>query len=122
MAPTLESFIVVEDTLDGRRLVANPYFFMVDSQGNQLPYINEINEVYIGDEDVQTAKMVAGEVSYKAQSVNLPSGPVLLQNAEKGNYSVELRPTSRDFTELSGLGVVGTRQFHWCIALPGTRR
>ncbi|MEC8254987.1 MAG: ABC transporter substrate-binding protein, partial [SAR324 cluster bacterium] len=58
-----------------------------------LPYINEINEVYIGDEDVQTAKMVAGEVSYKAQSVNLPSGPVLLQNAEKGNYSVELRPT-----------------------------
>jgi len=93
VAPTLESFIVVEDTLDGRRLVANPYFFMVDSQGNQLPYINEINEVYIGDEDVQTAKMVAGEVSYKAQSVNLPSGPVLLQNAEKGNYSVELRPT-----------------------------
>ena len=93
MAPTLESFIVVEDTLDGRRLVANPYFFMVDSQGNQLPYINEIIEVYIGDEDVQTAKMVAGEVSYKAQSVNLPSGPVLLQNAEKGNYSLELRPT-----------------------------
>ena len=37
VAPTLESFIVVEDTLDGRRLVANPYFFMVDSQGNQLP-------------------------------------------------------------------------------------
>jgi peptide/nickel transport system substrate-binding protein len=93
VAPTLESFIVVEDTLDGRRLVANPYFFMVDSQGNQLPYINEINEVYIGDEDVQTAKMVAGEVTYKLQSVNLPSAPVLLQNAEKGNYSVELRPT-----------------------------
>ena len=71
VASTLESFIVVEDTLDGRRLVANPYFFMVDSQGNQLPYINEINEVYIGDEDVTTAKMVAGETSYKAQSVNL---------------------------------------------------
>ena len=93
VASTLESFIVVEDTLDGRRLVANPYFFMVDSQGNQLPYINEINEVYIGDEDVTTAIMVAGEASYKAQSVNLPSGPVLLQNVEKGNYSVELRPT-----------------------------
>lgn len=93
VAPTLESHILAEESLDGRRLVANPYYFMVDTQGQQLPYINEINETYIGDEDVQTAKLVAGEVTYKAQSVNLPSGPVLLQNAEKGNYSVELRPT-----------------------------
>lgn len=92
-APTLESHIVVRDTPEERHLVANPYFFQVDTAGHQLPYINEINEVYIGDQDVQTAKMIAGEVSYKTQAVNLPSAPVLLENRKKGNYDVALRPT-----------------------------
>ncbi|MBS97211.1 MAG: peptide ABC transporter substrate-binding protein [Oceanospirillaceae bacterium] len=92
-APTLESHIVVEDTLEGRRLVANPYFFQVDTAGNQLPYINEINEVYIGDEDIQSAKMIAGEIDYKTQAVNLTSAPVLLENSEQGGYDVALRPT-----------------------------
>lgn len=92
-APTLESHLVVEETLEGRRLVANPYFFQVDTAGNQLPYINEINEVFIGDEDIQTAKLIAGEVDYKAQAVNLPQAPVLLENKEKGKYEIALRPT-----------------------------
>jgi len=91
-APTLESFIVVEDDAEGRRLVANPYFFQVDTAGNQLPYINEIKEVFIGDEDIRTAKMLAGEVTYKAQSVNLPSAPVLLENRQTGGYNIALRP------------------------------
>ncbi|UTW11569.1 ABC transporter substrate-binding protein [Marinobacterium rhizophilum] len=93
IAPTLESHLVVEESLEGRRLVANPYFFQVDTAGNQLPYINEIAEVFIGDEDIQTAKLIAGEVDYKAQAVNLPQAPVLLENKDKGNYEIALRPT-----------------------------
>ncbi|WP_421869088.1 ABC transporter substrate-binding protein [Motiliproteus sp.] len=93
IAPTLESHLVVEESLEGRRLVANPYFFQVDTAGNQLPYISEIKEVYIGDEDIQTAKMIAGEVTYKAQAVNLPQAPVLLENKDQGQYEVALRPT-----------------------------
>src|SRR5690606_37547410 len=44
--PTLESHILVEESTEGRRLVANPFFYMVDTAGQQLPYINEINEIY----------------------------------------------------------------------------
>ena len=91
--PTLESYLVVEESLEKRRLVANPYFYQTDTAGNQLPYINEINEVYIGDEDIQTAKLIAGEVDYKAQAVNLPQAPVLLENKGLGKYEVYLRPT-----------------------------
>ena len=91
--PTLESFLVVEESLEGRRLVANPYFFQTDTAGNQLPYINEINEVYIGDEDIQTAKLISGEVDYKAQAVNLPQAPVLLENKGIGKYEISLRPS-----------------------------
>lgn len=93
VAPSLEAFVVVEETLEGRRLVANPYFHQVDTAGNQLPYINEINEVFIGDEDIQVAKMIAGEIDYKTQAVNLPSAPVLLENKDKGQYEIALRPT-----------------------------
>ena len=92
IAPTLESFIVVEETLERRHLVANPYFFQVDTAGNQLPYINEISEVYVSDENIQLAKMIAGEIDYKSQAVNLPSVPVLLENKAQGKYSISLRP------------------------------
>lgn len=93
VVPTLESYIVIKDTPEDRYLVANPYFFMVDTAGNQLPYINEINELYIADEEVQTLKMVNGDVSYKSQAVNLNSAPVLLDNQATGHYTLDLPPT-----------------------------
>ena len=92
VVPTLESHIVIEDTTEGRRVVANPFFHMVDTAGNQLPYINEISEVYTPDNEVRILKLVNGEVDYKAQSVTLPDAPTLLDNQENGNYTVELRP------------------------------
>ncbi|WP_316858207.1 ABC transporter substrate-binding protein [uncultured Cohaesibacter sp.] len=90
--PTLESMIVVKDTTEDRQVVANPYFFQVDTAGQQLPYINELHEAYIPDNEVKILKMVNGEVDYKAQSVSLPDAPALLDGQEKGKYTVELRP------------------------------
>lgn len=93
VVPTLESHITVADTTEGRRYVANPYFFMVDTQGNQLPYIPEKDEVYINDNEVRILKLVNAEVDYKSQSVQLPSAPLLLENQEKGDFTVDLKPT-----------------------------
>ncbi len=90
--PTLESHIYITDTTEGRHLVANPYFHIVDTQGNQLPYISEQDEVYINDNEVRILKLVNGEVDYKSQSLQLPSAPILLENQEKGNYKIDLRP------------------------------
>ena len=90
--PTLESHIVIRDTTEGRHFVANPYFHQVDTAGNQLPYINEQDEVYINDNEVRILKLVNGEVDYKSQSLQLPSAPILLEGQEKGNYKIQLRP------------------------------
>ncbi len=90
--PTLESHIMVKQTADGRHMVANPYFFMVDTSGNQLPYINEQDEIYVNDNQVRILKLINGEVDFKSQSLQLPMAPVLLENQKKGNYSVELKP------------------------------
>ena len=90
--PTLESHIVVAESTEGRRLVANPYFFMVDTAGNQLPYISEQDEVFINENEVRILKLVNAEVDYKSQSVTLPSAPILLENQEKGDYTIQLKP------------------------------
>ncbi|TNJ47804.1 ABC transporter substrate-binding protein [Phaeobacter sp. B1627] len=91
--PTLESHILVDETAEGRHFVANPYFFMVDTAGNQLPYISELNETYIGDAEVRNLKMINGEVSYKTQAVSLDNAPLLLENQEKGGYTIDIKPT-----------------------------
>lgn len=90
--PTLESHIYVKDTTEGRKLVANPYFHQVDTAGNQLPYISEQDELYINENETRLLKLVNAEVDYKAQSLQLASAPILLQNQEKGNYKVDLKP------------------------------
>ena len=92
VVPTLESHIYISDTTEGRRLVANPYFHIVDTQGNQLPYISEQDEVYINDNEVRILKLVNGEVDYKSQSLQLPSAPILLENQEKSDYTIHLKP------------------------------
>jgi len=92
VVPTLESHITVADSTEGRHLVANPYFFQVDTAGNQLPYISEQDEVYINENEVRILKLVNAEVDYKAQSLQLASAPLLLENQEKGDYTIELKP------------------------------
>lgn len=92
VVPTLESYIVIEDDSTGRRLVANPYFHIVDTAGNQLPYINEIDEAYVQDKEVQNLKITNGEVTYKQQAIFIEDFPVLKQNEAGGDYTVELAP------------------------------
>ena len=90
--PTLESHILVKESPEGRHLVANPYFHQVDVTGQQLPYISEQDEVYINDNEVRILKLVNAEIDYKAQSLQLPSAPLLLENQEAGDYTIDLRP------------------------------
>ncbi len=92
VVPTLESHIYTKDTTEGRHLVANPYFHMVDTAGNQLPYISEQDEVYINDDEVRILKLVNGEVDYKSQSLQLSTSPILLENQEKSDYTIQLKP------------------------------
>ncbi len=90
--PTLESHILVAESTEGRHLVANPYFHMVDTAGNQLPYINEQDELFVGESEVRLLKLINGEVTFKQQSLNLDYAPVLLENQEKRNFTLEMKP------------------------------
>ncbi len=90
--PSLEAYMTIEDTTEGRVYAANPYFHQVDTAGNQLPYIDYQNERYINENEIRLLKLVNGEVDYKSQSVQLESAPQLLDGADSGGYSVQINP------------------------------
>lgn len=91
--PTLESHILKVKANSQRRIyIANPYYFKVDTAGNQLPYINEQYERFIKDTNVFLLEIMNQNVDQKAQSVSLSAFPVLKENEVKGNYTVQLPP------------------------------
>ena len=79
-------------TTDNWVLVRNPYYFGVDSAGNQLPYIDRISMTLAENLEVLNLRAIAGEYDYQARHISLANLPVLLENAEAGNYTVRLDP------------------------------
>ena len=79
---------------DSALWVRNPYFWRVDTAGNQLPYIDTIL-ILIGESRSQTGalvKMIAGEIDFAGDSVGLGlrDTPLLKENEEAGDYTTYL--------------------------------
>lgn len=64
----------------------NPYYWKVDSEGNQLPYIDRIAHEMIGDPEMRVMRAVTGNLDFF--SASLPDFAVLMENREVGNYRV----------------------------------
>ncbi len=75
------------------RLVAarNPYYFKVDPDGAQLPYIDECVYDMVNNNDVILLKTVNGELDAQYRHVNFLANYTLFKtNEAKGNYKVLL--------------------------------
>ena len=66
----------------------NPYYWKVDSEGNQLPYIDRYVNENVSDPELMIMKIMAGDISLQARHLGIADFPVLMENAERGNYSV----------------------------------
>jgi peptide/nickel transport system substrate-binding protein len=73
-------------------LVRNPYYYGVDTEGNQLPYIDRISMELAENLEVLNLRVIAGEYDYQARHVSLANLPVLLENADQVGYNVHLDP------------------------------
>ncbi len=70
----------------------NPYFWAVDTAGNQLPYIDRITMTLAENAEVANLRAIAGEYDIQERHMHLAKLPVFLENAKKGNYTVHLDP------------------------------
>jgi peptide/nickel transport system substrate-binding protein len=87
--PQLHPWQIVEEYGAGSRVTAkrNPFYFKVDPEGNQLPYIDEVVYDVLEDPEVLLLKVSNGEIDMHARHINNNiNKPVLSDNQEKGQY------------------------------------
>jgi peptide/nickel transport system substrate-binding protein len=73
-------------------LERNPFYYAVDTQGNQLPYIDRISMGLAENLEVVNLRAIAGQYDLQERHTALAKLPVFLENRAKGNYDVRLDP------------------------------
>jgi peptide/nickel transport system substrate-binding protein len=91
--PTLDPWVVTgEGYSAGSTQVVmerNPYFWQVDTEGNQLPYIDTLEMGVAQDNQTLVLEAVAGNIDMQRRRIsNLANKPVFAENAEKGGFKL----------------------------------
>ncbi|MGQ9631750.1 MAG: ABC transporter substrate-binding protein [bacterium] len=87
-APVIRAFKPVSRTQEVTILERNPYYWKVDTAGNQLPYIDRIRLNLVSNLEVYTAKVVAGDVDLAQWNTTLDNYTLFKESAEKSGYRV----------------------------------
>ncbi len=95
--PTLDPWIVSEDLGNGNYTYErNPYFYMVDNQGRQLPYIDGINRSYVTDAEVLNVDIISGKFDIASSGLTIEDYPLYTDNEATGGYQTLTLPTYID--------------------------
>jgi peptide/nickel transport system substrate-binding protein len=68
----------------------NPFYFAVDTDGNQLPYINQIVMSLAEDLEVLNLRAMSGQYDMQERHIDIAKLPVILENRDRGNYDLHL--------------------------------
>jgi len=94
--PNLGPWVLTVDPSQTNTLTfeRNPYYYVVDQAGNQLPYIDDAIINVVESTDLMNMKIVAGEVDYQAAglSESFSNYPMFAQYAEEMNYKLWTTP------------------------------
>ena len=71
-------------------LERNPYYYAVDTEGNQLPYIDRVVLTLAENLEVLNLRAIAGEYDLQERHIDISKLPVILENQEKSGYKVHL--------------------------------
>ena len=68
----------------------NPYYYKVDSAGNQLPYIDGWDRYLVSTNEAELLNVLSGDtdVLFGSRLGRLQNYPTLIDNSEKGNYDL----------------------------------
>ena len=68
----------------------NPYYYKVDTEGKQLPYIDTIISTQMENVEMVNVKVVTGDVDFLRESTALVKVPLYKENEDKANIRVVL--------------------------------
>lgn len=94
--PQLSAWVPVK-WRHGQRLEyeRNPYYWKVDTAGNQLPYADRLEFQVVPDGQMILLRFLNGELDLYGRYSNLDAYPVLKSNEHKGDYQVRLAGPTR---------------------------
>jgi peptide/nickel transport system substrate-binding protein len=96
--PTLNAWMISQAVGDGAKATAvrNPYYWKVDPDGSQLPYVDQVSISIISSPEVMTLKAQSGEIDMQAAFFNtLTNKPVLADAGQSGGYHLfDVTPAS----------------------------
>jgi len=73
---------------DPIRMVRNPYFWQVDDQGNQLPYIDTVEHSLYENNEVFNLWIAQGKIDCQSRGVDIGSYTFFKENETQGDYRV----------------------------------
>jgi peptide/nickel transport system substrate-binding protein len=76
----------------------NPYYWKVDPEGKQLPYIDRIHYALVEDNEAINLKAIAGELDMQHRRMDFGKYTVFQENAEAGGYHTLLWSTAQAST------------------------
>ena len=86
--PTLQPWMLATELPSERLIFArNPYFFRVDEEGRQLPYVDAV-ALTIANSGLIPAKVANGEADLQAAYLSFPNYPFLKRGEKRSNYEV----------------------------------
>lgn len=88
--PTLQAFRPKGRQSDVTFYERNPYYWKVDTAGNQLPYVDRIELKLVETVEIYNLKVIAGETDIAQWNTSLANFPIYKDNAERGGYRVLL--------------------------------
>ena len=88
--PQLSPWILTEMTEGAVILERNPYYFKVDPNGQQLPYIDDCISTRVDNSDMVNTRGIAGDADFLRQDPSLAMVPLFKENEVAGNYDVVL--------------------------------
>ena len=86
--PTMAPFMLADVQPTFRLKERNPYYFAVDSAGQQLPYLDSGLIQLISDGEARNLKIIGGEADFATTPLDIY--PLLVQGQQAGNYSLNL--------------------------------
>jgi len=89
--PTLNPWVLQpSDSPSTKIFERNPYYFKVDVEGKQLPYIDKIISQQVEDVEAVNLKVLTGEVDFLRESTGLVKVPLYKENEEKAGFNTVL--------------------------------
>ncbi|MFW5777260.1 MAG: ABC transporter substrate-binding protein [Spirochaetota bacterium] len=85
--PTTDAYVVVESSETEVVMERNPYYPFVDTEGNQLPYIDRVIIRFAAQNENVELQAIAGDSDVLVDSAQVSNIPTYIENEEQGEYN-----------------------------------